>query len=305
MPNTLAHLGVQLLATRAVLRESDPKWIYLGCILPDLPWILQRATRAALPEVSAYDLRLYVIVQSSFFMCLVLAGAFSAFSSRPGRVFSILAFGSFLHLVMDALQQKWASGVHLFAPFSWELSGFGLFWPEDPTTYALTGLGLLVFALAWWRLPCRADDLVRPGGRAMVVLGVLIPLYLLGPVLLRSGPEAADNHSVKTLRESEARAGLAVEIDRGVYLYGEGGGIIRTFAGEAIAVRGIELSRPARVSIRGRFLDPGTIQVSDWHEHRSLARDLASYLGLALVLAYWARAVRPRLMAWIGRPRRG
>ncbi len=39
MPNTLAHLAVQGLATRALLPRSDLKWIALGCVLPDLPFV--------------------------------------------------------------------------------------------------------------------------------------------------------------------------------------------------------------------------------------------------------------------------
>jgi len=72
----MEHLGVQGVATRAVLRDADLKWIYLGCILPDIPWILQRFVQVALPSFDAYDLHLYVIVQgkrlSSFVFCSAL-----------------------------------------------------------------------------------------------------------------------------------------------------------------------------------------------------------------------------------------
>ena len=75
MPNTLAHLGVQSLATRALIRDSDLKWIYLGCIVPDLPWTLNRLVKTTVPSVDLYDLRLYVIVQASLFFCLLLSFA--------------------------------------------------------------------------------------------------------------------------------------------------------------------------------------------------------------------------------------
>ncbi len=65
MPNTLAHLGVQGLTTRSLLKDADYKWIYLGCIIPDLPWILQRIVMYVYPGIDPYDLRLFVIIQST------------------------------------------------------------------------------------------------------------------------------------------------------------------------------------------------------------------------------------------------
>ena len=47
-----------------------------------------------------------------------------------------------LHLVLDALQTKWGSGVHFFAPVSWTSTNWGLFWPESIVTYGLTTLGV-------------------------------------------------------------------------------------------------------------------------------------------------------------------
>ncbi len=65
MPNTLAHLGVQTLWSKAILPRADFKWISLGCILPDLPWIVQRIVTLGLPGVNPVELRLYWIVQAS------------------------------------------------------------------------------------------------------------------------------------------------------------------------------------------------------------------------------------------------
>ena len=65
MPNTLAHLGIGGATTRAVITKADLKWVYLSCVIPDMPWILQRTAHIFFPQVSPYDLRLYVIVQST------------------------------------------------------------------------------------------------------------------------------------------------------------------------------------------------------------------------------------------------
>ena len=75
MPNTLAHLGIQGVATRAFIRTADVKWIFLGAVIPDIPWILQRLVRGTLPGVDLYELRLYATVQASLAVCLLAAAA--------------------------------------------------------------------------------------------------------------------------------------------------------------------------------------------------------------------------------------
>ncbi|MEL6524039.1 MAG: hypothetical protein AAFQ66_23885, partial [Pseudomonadota bacterium] len=114
MPATLGHLGVQALITRSVLRGADVKWIWLGCVVPDLPWILQRFLKFL--DVSPYDLRLHAIIQSSLLFCVVASALFALFSRSFGRAFGILVGSAALHLLIDALQIKWANGVVLFGP---------------------------------------------------------------------------------------------------------------------------------------------------------------------------------------------
>ncbi|MEL6680055.1 MAG: hypothetical protein AAFQ51_15215, partial [Pseudomonadota bacterium] len=150
MPATLGHIGVQALITRGVIRGADFKWILLGCVLPDVPWILQRLTRAGLPSVDVFDLRIYAIVQSSLVFTLILCGACALVARHPLRVFGILAVGALLHLLLDASQTKWANGVILFAPLDWRLVAFGFYWPEDVITLILLLFGLAYAAFAWW-----------------------------------------------------------------------------------------------------------------------------------------------------------
>ena len=141
MPNTLAHLGVQALVGRAVLPSIPMGWVWLGCILPDMPWIGQRAVQMLATDVSAFDLRLWAIGQSSLFFCLVGAAGFACLSRRLVPVCGTLALGCFLHLLMDAIQTKWGNGVILAAPWNWSMVNAGLYWPEDWPTLALTALG--------------------------------------------------------------------------------------------------------------------------------------------------------------------
>ena len=70
MPNTLIHIGVQGLIYRTLSKEFDLRYVLLACVIPDLPWIMQRLVRAVAPGVDRIDLVLYSGVQSSLFFCL-------------------------------------------------------------------------------------------------------------------------------------------------------------------------------------------------------------------------------------------
>ncbi len=60
--------------------------------------------------------------------------------------------------------------------------------------------------------------------------------------------------------------------------------MVQTLAGEEIQVLGQRLDHSSVVSIRGRFMNPGTIRIDDLHEHLPWFRDAASTLGLALLV---------------------
>ena len=294
MPNTLAHVGFQGLTTRALLRGADFKWIYVGCILPDLPWIFQRFVRAVFSGVDPYDLRLYVIVQSSLFFCLLLSFALATLSAHFWRTFAILGINSFLHLLLDAFQTKWANGVHFLAPFNWQLTNFGLFWPESFITYLLSGFGLAYFVWSWHdsvKIPL--DLKWQPAIRVLALFALLLA-YFATPLLLLDRPEKANNHFVRTLRAQQDRAGHYVEIDRVAYDDNGSEGVLRTFAREELNVDGMPLNRSVEVSVRGTFVTQNLIRVKKYHVHAHLIRNSGSYLGLSLVALLWIDAVRRR-----------
>ncbi|RMD61072.1 MAG: hypothetical protein D6826_10825 [Alphaproteobacteria bacterium] len=83
MPNTLAHIGVQGLVTRAAVPGVDLKWVCLGAIVPDVPWIARRIAEVVAPGLPPYEVMLYATVQSALFMCLVLVPGW--LRSAPGR----------------------------------------------------------------------------------------------------------------------------------------------------------------------------------------------------------------------------
>ncbi len=287
MPNTLAHLGVQGLVTRAIVPRADPKWIYLGAVIPDVPWIIRRVVRGALPVVDAYNLQLYAVVQASLVVSLLLCAACAAVSSAPRKVFGILTLNAVVHLLLDGIQTKWANGVHFFAPFSWELWNAGWFWPDSLVTYVLTAFGAVFVASIWWRGLDRTVDLSLGSRRRLLGAAILFTAYMVGPLALRGGPESADNNFVRTLRTRDDRATRYVEFDRARHVHGEEYDTIRTFAGEELRVARRALNGSATVSVRATFQDDNTILIHHLHDHSNWPRNLASVIGLALVVVAW------------------
>lgn len=289
MPNTLAHLGIQALLTRRLIAQADLGWIFLGCVLPDLPWILQRVVTALPVSLSSIDLRLYVVVQSTLLFCLVLAATFACLTLRPLRVFAILSLGCLLHLLLDATQTKWANGVLLVAPLDWRLVNFGLYWPENWSSHALSLLGLSYVAWAAWQIGPGALRLWRPPARRMVAAAVLLGLYVLGPLVLMPAAEAADVHYVGTLRDVLTRPGRVVEFDRAdIRRAADGSAQLGVWTGETLALTGQPVPASAeRASVRGRFVDALTVEVTEMHLHPVRRRDIFTILGLLLVTIWW------------------
>ncbi|GJL55284.1 MAG: hypothetical protein NPIRA02_24160 [Nitrospirales bacterium] len=289
MPNALAHFGIQGVLTRSVIPTADPKLIFLGCILPDVPWILQRVLLGLVPGIDPYSLRLYVIVQASLFMTMVLCAALASLSHTPGIIFGILASSAVVHLALDALQIKWANGVHFFAPVSWELFTVGWFWPESWPTYLLTSLGF-GYVLWSWKSTITVQPFFLPWSlrRNSLCLGLFL-VYMTLPLAFLDGPLLADNHFVKTLIATDARVGRPVEFDRKLYVKGSEGDALKGF-GEVFKLRGKSLDHQATVSIRGRFVELDTIELVDIHAHDSWFRNGSSYIGLLALAGMWAIA---------------
>jgi hypothetical protein len=292
LPNTLAHLGIQTLASRTVIPAPDPKWIYLGCVIPDLPWIARRVVAAFAPGIDLIDLRLYAIVQSTLIVSLLLCGALALVSQSPRKIFAILSLNTLLHLLFDALQTKWGNGVHLFAPVSWETWNLGLFWPESAVTLVATVLGLGIIGWTFWRGVERPVGLC--GDRPIQILGatVLLSAYVALPLALLRGAEASDTHFVRTIRNGPARAGHEIAVDRADFTRDEKGDRLRLYSGEEVAVIGRLPAQSALVSVRGRFSEPSTLVIEELHVHAGRLRDRGSYIGLALVALAWLLPVR-------------
>ncbi len=295
MPNTLAHIGIQGLATRSLMANADFKWIYVGCIIPDFPWILRRVVNSVYSGIDSYDLLLYFTIQSTFCFCVILSAALAIFSANYWKIFFILSFNSFLHLVLDACQTKLANGVHLLAPFNWHLVNFGFFWPESLPAYFLTIIGFVYLVWNWRSASLIAVNVTfRPAMRFLIIIA-FITAYFTIPFFLLDYSEDANNHFVRTLRTPSNRPGQQIELDRDPYFYHQSGGTMRTSTGEELDVSGIKLDHSATVSVKGEFVTENLIHVKQYHVHSNWFRDCSSYLGLILVsILYFYTLVRQK-----------
>jgi hypothetical protein len=287
MPNTLAHFGIQTLASKAVDRTADIKWVAVGCILPDLPWITQRLISSLVPGIDPLSLRVYCLIQASLFFCLILSASIALLNRNAARVFLLLGGNSLAHLLLDGMQTKWANGVHLSAPFSWQLSQFQLFWPEDMITGVLTAGGLLIIAYYGWYERRKFLDLKR-SVFPLLLSSLLLISYVLLPFMFFNDSFEADNHYVQTLQSKEQRSGKAIGFDR--CRYDKSTATITVFTREKFKLISDQSIADGTISLLGIFTDNNTITASTVHQHAA-TRDFYSYVGLSILLVLWATAL--------------
>jgi hypothetical protein len=272
MPNTLAHIGIQGPLNSLLNKGASPQWMLLGCMLPDVPWIMQRLLKLA-PGIDPYELRLYSMNQASLFFCLFLAAALALTTSRPRQIFLLLSLNSLLHLLLDATQIKWANGVHLLVPFS---------------CYISTLAGLIFLAFSWRKITKTDLLLTRPTPGRLIMITCLLLCYGGGPLLFFQPAIQADNHFIRTLMNKDERIGKEIELDRARFSVGEKS--IRAFTTETFSLRGSLPETSGGLSVQGIFIDPVTIQASSYHQHSQL-RDKATAVGLLLIAALWLHSL--------------
>jgi hypothetical protein len=288
MPNTLVHLGVQAIATKAVYPRSDLKWIMVGLMIPDLPWILRRVVNAAGMAWEVYDFRAYSIVQASYVFCVILSLFFALLSARPRAVFLILSGNALLHLCLDSVEKKWGSGVLFFAPFNWDGFSLGLLWPDSYAVLLATLISVAVIAFCMFKhrgvkVPLR----LLPATRLPFAV-VVLTVYLVAPLLLTESVIRTDINSIATLQDAENRAGQTLLMDRERYIKGGPNDYIETFAGERLMVIGsLRAETDSVVSLQATFLDNSRVQIEQLHVFHNHWRDHVSYMGLLLIVAYW------------------
>ncbi|MCB9207479.1 MAG: hypothetical protein H6611_09280 [Ignavibacteriales bacterium] len=296
MPNTLAHIAINGFSTKKISASSSLLWIYLGCIIPDIPWIIRKIISVLSPSINGYDLQAYVIVQATLFFSIILSFSFSLFSKNILKTFLILSFGSLLHLLLDPIQIKWANGVHLFAPFSWDMTTFGIFWPESFITYLMTISGLIFFVFYWKELKIIKPNILFKKINSFLAF-LIILIYFVLPLRFMNNVVKSDNHFISTLKTENERIGKYVEMDRKDVTFNEQTNSywIKSFNKDIIELKNIERLNSNRISIKGRFISNNIIDVIEYHENWEAFRDGASYLGILLIIFSWILAFRNSL----------
>ncbi len=291
MPNTLCHFAVQGPAGRFITNKSATLWILTGCILPDIPWMVQRVL-LPLHLFNPYDVRLYVTVQASLVFCLVLSFALSLFTEGPVRVFAIVGVNCLCHLLLDTIQIKWGNGVHLFAPFTWKLLQFNLLWSENIIFTICSGIGFLYIILIWKKTAAEETSLVRPSWIRAAGIFCCLLIYLFAPLHYMPDLEKADNRYIHTLRDIPARTGKPIAFDR--VHFSASTRTITTFTGERIFVRGRVPKQSGLLSLQGSFVTDHAIGVTIFHRN-SIFRAVCSAVGISLFLLLWAQSLFNRL----------
>ena len=287
VPNTLAHIAVNGIASRTLGLSAGLRWIYAGAVLPDIPWIMNRLINADTLGLDPVSVRSYFIIQSSLIFCLLLSICGASLSRRFRNTFLALGLGSFLHLLLDAMQTKWGNGVILFAPLDWNPVNFGLFWPNSIPAFMLTGAGLVFFfgmAPQLWRGQPESAASCRP--RISTLLSSA-GVYFLLPLVFIGGPIEANAHFLGTIRDKTERVGKYIELDRALCMTTGDTTSVRLFTGESVHVLGIPEQCDSAASIRGVFVAQTTIQADDVHLQSTWFRDGASYVGLSLIMIWW------------------
>jgi hypothetical protein len=251
----------------------DVRWILLGCVLPDLAWIVRRIVD---PMLDPFASRLYFFPMASLGMTLLLCVAVALLAKRPRLIFGVLALNAIFHFLLDSCQTKLGNGALFFAPISWAETNYGLFWPDQWPSHVLTGLGVLAVAYFWRRGLWQP---LRLRLRRWPWAAVLLAAWLALPLTMANSAYRANLQDIRTFKESTI--GEPVAVDRGNYADGFMPWTRRTYRLKP-APEGATI-----VSLEGTLVAPDEISVTRIHIHDGRARDYASFAGLALLAASW------------------
>lgn len=290
MPSTLVHLGIQGFVSRALVPGIDLRVVYLACVIPDIPWIAQRAILFAAPAVDRIALMSWCAVQASLLYSLLLSAAFSALTIRPGPTFLVLGTGSLFHLLLDAIQVKWGRGVILFAPLDWRPVSLELLWPEHPA-FVILLVASAIFVIVTWRGVDHRPLLARSYRRRGAICLALVAVYAFSPGVFTDVLQRADVYFAATIADTDGRAGKSASFDRAHLLrYENDVALVEIFSGERIRVVNVSGQAGDLISFRGRFVKADLFRATDHHLHPPYVRALASVVGLAFVLALWMQS---------------
>ena len=287
IPNTLVHVAIHS-AVFGPLRAPFAA-VFAGCVTPDLPWIVRRLidmTSISLEPISALA---YFIAQASLVGCVFPCIAFGFLFTNFKPVAALALLGCLVHLLLDSLQVKWGNGVHLFAPYDWEILSLSVFQIDSVFTNLLTFAGIIPFLFVTKarhdaRLLCLNP--VRLAGCCICLIA-----YFAVPFLFISDVVASNSRYLQTLENKDERRGKMLELDRETASVTGDTWYTTTHIGEVLAIVNPDanMTDGGTYSFRAEFYDEREIWLIDWKRHSGM-RDIASYIGL-LAIACWMTTI--------------
>lgn len=266
--------------------------IFAACVIPDLPWIARRLVEAADVSGDLVTTYAYFVAQASLVSCLLPTLAFAFLFTHYRRVAAFVFAGCLVHLLLDSLQDKWGNGVHVLAPFNWDMTSFNLVQVDSAITYVVTFAGLVPFMLL---AKARVDaGMLCLNGRRMALCGVCILAYALLPLLFVGDVIASNSRYLQTFDDRDQRTGVSLELDRETLQRAGDVWLTTTHIGESLVVTNPDATFEdgGNYSLRAEFVEADSIRILEWRAQSRL-RDYASYAGL-LAIGCWMTIV----LAW-------
>ena len=299
MPDWIIHIGAAHALGRPLARW-DPRWLFLGAVLPDaIPRVFSMTVHMVRPLNELMNM--WVGLHVGFFhtpvSVVLLAAALVVLAADRVAAARGLAFGAGLHFVLDLLQKSWGGGTSVLYPFDLRPWSLQVVWYDSSLPHLLVGGFLVYLVVLCWRSSWPRDAVFAPWSRARgLVSGALIAVYLAMPALCLDRAVALNLGNSRMALEPAEFEGRTIQVAVAVVDHVEGDDIVIERADELFPVTWAERSPLAAadfVSIRGVFRG-GRIEPTEVFVHDYRFKMFASLGGLVVLLLVWAPSLRPR-----------
>lgn len=278
MPDLLTHFGSTYLVFRPMGYKDEIPLMYLGALIPDMPWIANRIFYFF--DFSDPIQRLaYLIPFSTPFMAVIAALIIALTQRNTLRSFAMLLIAALFHILLDTMQTRIAEGSLLLYPASFTQYSFGWFWPEDTISYVAVGIGFIVtmFSLI---VSGPRPGIQKTRLHLIIVLALIAALF---PVLTIDRIISANAYRTGFLEAPQKWEGKQISLERETVISANA---IKTFSGLTVKVAGKHnLQTGQSVSIRGYYSN-GTVYPELIHYHNA-PRDIFSYIALFIFVCIW------------------
>lgn len=288
MPNTLAHLAIQIPAGRA-LGQQTLILVCMGLMIPDLPWILQRVLLYVDGSFSALHIRSYCLALSTPALCLLLSWGISLLFRNPVRTLTVLFSQCLLHFFLDGLEQKGGIGILWFAPLNWASFSFEILSMDGVFVRGLSILGIVLGLILIFRRSNQNKDLFRLNRVRMIGSSALLMIYLLVPLALMDTIIEKDVHHFRSWAMPSTREDNSISFDRAVLVPGCPTYIKNDLTPEPVVLKGFKSEEPGLIIGRGMFASENELILKDYTIIDRNERSVATFVGIVMVMAILAR----------------